>query len=70
MEGFCIFLSYLTEDLHIVSKSRTNNEKQALSPQVKKIGLIIFLGIPLLIVLYYFFVLILGMLGIIEPEGL
>ncbi|MCD4656422.1 MAG: hypothetical protein K8S87_02645 [Planctomycetes bacterium] len=53
-----------------MGKSRANAEKPVLNPVVKKIGLMIFLGIPLLIVLYYFFVLILGMLGIIEPEGL
>ena len=70
VEGFCIFLSCLSEDLQVMDKSRKNGEKQALNPLVKKIGLLIFLGIPLLIVLFYFFVLILGMLGIIEPEGL
>ncbi len=49
---------------------RKNDENQPLSPSVKKAGIFIFLGIPLLTVLYYFFVLILGMLGIIESEGI
>ena len=49
--------------------NQPDDEKQALNPIVTKVGLFIFLGIPLLILLYYFLILILGMLGIIEPEG-
>jgi len=49
--------------------NRPDDDKQALHPVVTKVGLLIFLGIPFIIVLYYFFVLVLRMLGIIEPEG-
>jgi len=43
----------------------TDDDEKALSPGVKKLGFLIFLGIPFVIVLIYFLIFLLETFGII-----